>query len=633
MLWWLSIIPVIGAGITMASPQRRLALGLVACSTLLLTLVSALVAIIQNWSATFFWNDTLVLTAALPAFSAVLAVLVPFVSLAVLSYAAAHEAETGLHRLLGLLLVFVGGMELVVIAADFLTLLIGWEIVGACSWALIGHDWRDEENPRAGLYAFVTTRFGDLGLFVAAMAAFAATGSFAFNALPAAGSPWLGIIAAGVLVSAAAKSGQLPFSPWLFRAMAGPTSVSALLHAAAMVAAGAYLLIRLASPLGAAPGFPEAAMAVGLLTALAGGLVGLLQNHAKKLLAASTSAHYGLMFAAVGAGYPGVALLHLTAHAGFKALLFLSAGIAGERAGSFALHKMGYGRILPVVAILTAFGTFALAGVPPLGGAWTKEAVTSAAGNLSPWALAGAVIAGGLSAVYAVRFQLLAYGGGKTGADERKPRIGEYAGLSLLAFLTLALSLLWLPSVREPFSSLIGVRLPESTTFDTVLSLALVATGLLLGAVLVKRVPALGSEGPLCKASDWLGVPVLVSTIVIRPTETLASLAAHADDHMLDGGIRATAAFSEWLSRLASQADDRMIDGGIRATAAFTEWLSRVGNRVGERGADAIPEGTIQLVGLAGGNVRRLQTGFSHHYYALMAAGMAATVIILLLGP
>src|SRR3546814_2179969 len=133
--------------------------------------------------------------------------------------------------------------------------------------------------------------------------------------------------------------------------MAGPTSVSALRHAAAMVAAGAYLLARLHPMLGHAPAFAGAVIAVGLTTAVAGGLVALLQNHAKKLLAASTSAHFGLMFVAVGAGYPGVAVLHLVAHAGFKALLFLAAGVAGEHAGCYALDRDRLGRALPVMTV------------------------------------------------------------------------------------------------------------------------------------------------------------------------------------------------------------------------------------------------------------------------------------------
>src|SRR5699024_3437171 len=143
---------------------------------------------------------------------------------------------------------------------------IGWELVGACSWALIGHHWRDITNPRAGLYAFVMTRFGDLGLFLAAMAAFAGTGSFAYTALAQLDVPLLHLLVFGLLLSAADKSGQIPFAPWLFGAMAGPPSVSALLHSATMVSAGAYLLARLQPVLDRVEWFAPTTMTIGLTT-------------------------------------------------------------------------------------------------------------------------------------------------------------------------------------------------------------------------------------------------------------------------------------------------------------------------------------------------------------------------------
>lgn len=333
MLWSLALTPVAaGAALLLGGLRSRLWLGATAGAALTLTLLLALFAAGFGWTGSLRWSEALRLSAELTPLSATVAVLVPAIALPVLVYAAAHEHRPGLPRLIALLLVFIGGMELLVIADDLLTLLIGWELVGACSWALISHRWRDVENPRSGLYAFVMTRFGDLGLFAAAMAAFAGAGTFAYDGLAGLQGPYLQVVAFGLLLSAAAKSGQVPFSPWLFRAMAGPTSVSALLHAATMVAAGAYLLIRLYPALSRAESFPQAVIAIGLLTALSGGLVAVLQNHAKKLLAASTSAHFGLMFVAVGSGYPGVALLHLVAHGGFKALMFLAAGVAGQRA-------------------------------------------------------------------------------------------------------------------------------------------------------------------------------------------------------------------------------------------------------------------------------------------------------------
>lgn len=633
MLWSLALVPLIAGAALAAGPRSRRALGLVAAGVLLPTLALAVLASLHGWTGTLTWGAQLQLTAALTVQSAVVAVLVPLVALAVLVYAAAHEDHQDLRRLMAVMLVFVGGMELLVIADDFLTLLIGWELVGACSWALIGHDWRERGNPASGLYAFVTTRLGDLGLFLAAMVLYAATGTFAFDALASVPSPWLEVIAAGVILSAAAKSGQIPFAPWLFRAMDGPTSVSALLHAATMVAAGAYLVIRLAPLLHGAAGFSETLLLIGLVTALAGGLVSAVQNHAKKLLAASTSAHFGLMLVAVGAGYPGVALLHLVAHAGFKALLFLCAGIAGERADGFGLHRPGLGRALPMVAGLSGVGTLALAGVPPLGAAWTKEAIMASSADAGLWSLAGVIVAGGLSAVYAARFQLLAYG---RRDDDRSsagtPAPGEYAGLGLLALLTLALSLLWLPGVRHGIARMLDLRLAHAALAETLVSLAIVAAGLVAGAVLARRVPRLGT-GPVTRiAADWLGLAALIRIGVTAPFARLARLAAAGDDRLVDGGIRMTAAFGARLARLTAARDDRLVDGAIRMTAALGAWLARSTDRVGERLADGIPEGSAWLVAVSGHRLRRLQSGLSHQYYALLGIGAAVIVVFLLLG-
>ncbi len=180
--------------------------------------------------------------------------------------------------------------------------------------------------------------WGDLGIWFAAASALVTGGSFDFQALSAvAGGPSANWMAAGILVAAAAKSAQGPFAAWLFRAMEGPSSVSALLHSSTMVAAGAWLLLRLHEPLSAVAWFGPAAIALGLTTALTGGISAIVQPDAKRLLAASTSAQYGLMFVAVGAGYSAAGLIHLVTHAAFKALLFLAAGTAISLTGS---HKL-----------------------------------------------------------------------------------------------------------------------------------------------------------------------------------------------------------------------------------------------------------------------------------------------------
>ncbi|MEX0607325.1 MAG: proton-conducting transporter membrane subunit, partial [Halofilum sp. (in: g-proteobacteria)] len=559
---------------------------------------------IEGWSAGLVWGPMLRLQAELVPLSAVVATTIPAVALPITLYAAVHEDQRGITRLIALLLAFVGAMELLVIAADLLTLLIGWELVGACSWALIGHHWREAKKPAAGRYAFVMTRLGDLGLFVAAMAAFAGTGSFTYTALAELDGPLLELLTAGILISAAAKSGQVPFAPWLFRAMEGPTSVSALLHAAAMVAAGAFLLARLHPVLGPVPWFGPAAMGIGLVTALGGGVVATLQADAKKLLAASTSAQFGLMFIAVGAGYPAVAVLHLVMHAAYKALLFLAAGIAGERTGSFELAEMRYGRALPGIAAVTAVGSLALAGVPPLGGAASKEAVIAAAGHSGPAVAVMVAIVGALSAVYATRFQLLTYGRGEREAARSPVRL-ETAALAALAAASLLLSAVWVPAVHSVAAAWLG-ELSASKVWELVVSLLAVGVGIYAGRLLVLTYPALGSTGSAAALADWLGLPAAVHMLIGRPARAMA--------------------------RAAAVLDDRALDALPRSAAVMGRHLAALGGRFGELLADGLPLGLAQIVGLGGNDVRRMQTGMTQHYYAAMAVGTAVLTFILLWG-
>ena len=444
MIWTLALLPALAGLAVWAAGDGRMRAGALGAVVLAATLMLSLVARRLDGQRTPGRRRWSCAPSLVPLSHAV-AVTVPAIALAVVVFAAGHEAERGLARLIGLILVFVGGMELIVIAGDLLTLLIGWEIVGACSWALIAHHWRQGEAARSANYAFVMTRAGDLGLFLALFATFAATGGLGYDALGELQGPALWLAAAGILVAAASKAGQVPFSPWLFRAMDGPTSVSALLHSATMVAAGAFLVARLQPQLSAAPGFGVAAIAVGLVTAIAGGVVALRQVHAKKVLAGSTSAQLGLMFAAAGAGFPGVAVLHLIMHAAFKAPLFFAAGIAHEAAGSFDLRTMRLGRALPWTAAMTAVAALALAGVPPLSGAWSKEEVVKALGHAGPWLALAGIVAGGLSAAYAARFALLAFWPGDRQEAERPGR-GETVALAALALATVALSVLWLPA-------------------------------------------------------------------------------------------------------------------------------------------------------------------------------------------
>jgi NADH-quinone oxidoreductase subunit L len=668
MLWLVPLFPLLTAPLLYGLCRRGgpASLGWTAAAIVLGTFALALAAVLGDWDGSYRWSAQVQLSAGLSPASAVFALIVPLVAAPILLYSAYHEAQASsghsLARLIALLLAFVGAMELLVLAADLLTLLIAWELVGALSWALIAHHWPSDSTVRDAAWAFLVTRFGDLGLYIAAAAAFASTGSFDFSALAGLDGAPLQVFVGGILLACAAKSAQLPFSPWLFAAMSGATPVSALLHAATMVAAGVYLIIRLHPTLDTVAWFAPLAIGLGLATALAGGLVAWLQGHAKKLLAASTSAHYGLMWLAVGAGYPGAALLHFVAHAFFKGGLFLAAGIAEHHAGSYSLGDMRLGRRLPGIALATLLASLALAGVPPLGGAWSKEQLIGAAGHHGVWLAFIAMLAGALSALYAIRFQWLAFGPGpsaKAASDTQGPghTPAESLALYLLTAGTLVLSLLWWPGLPEAVAATLGFALPPSKTWETLLSLLLVALGIVLGAFAIRRGWGNRDEANHRHrtASDWLGIPVLAKRgvagllnasyalarfddrVVDRGLQTvagytmLASGLGRFDDRVVDGGLQAVAGYAA-LARGLGRFDDRAVDGGIRLTARFGGWLAVLGDRRGEALFDGVTDGVSQIIGRLGQRARRLQSGQMHHYYTGIAVGLAAVFLILAIG-
>jgi NADH-quinone oxidoreductase subunit L len=439
-----------------------------------------------------------------------------------------------------------------------------------------------------------------------------------------------------VLLAAAAKSAQVPFSPWLFAAMAGPTPVSALLHSATLVAAGAYLLIRLSPALEGVAWFLPAVALVGIVTTLTGGLVAAVQTHAKRVLAASTSAQYGLMFVAVGAGVPAAAAAQLVTHAVFKSLLFLGAGMALHAAGTEALGRLRLGRVLPATAVLSGIGALALAAVPPFGGAWSKEQIV--AGALEANLALGAVLlgVGFLSAFYAARYQLLAFGlrrpGNGPGERTSSPGRVEIAAMGILAAVTVGLSLLWLPGARAMVEDLTLGPLPHGAAWEVLAGLAAVLTAFVLVAWLDRqgRLLTLGLSGDMqASLGDWAGLPAALSTLVARPTLVASARLRAFDDRVVDAGVRRAA----WVAGAASALVSRRIELPLEATVRGIGWgalraadASRVAD---DSGVDAAVEATGRGVGLAGHQSRRLQGGQSHHYFVIVVAGVGLIVLAL----
>lgn len=631
---FLPLTPLLGAALVVGLRRRPALVGPVAVGALVVTLALAAWSVFSEVPGlTWHWGAGLSLGLGLEGFGRVMAVLVPAIAAPVVGYAAAGEGEEAGPRLLAWLLGFVGAMELLVLATDFLTLLIGWELVGACSWALIGYRWRDPERPRAAAQAFLTTRFGDLGLYLAAAAVFAATSSLEFTALSGVHGVYLHVIAAGILVAAAAKSAQVPFAPWLFSAMAGPTPASALLHSATMVAAGAYALIRLWPWLEPVAWLGPTVVGVGLVTALAGGIVATLHSDIKKVLAGSTSSQYGLMFLAVGAGSSAAAGVHLVTHAAFKSLLFLGAGVAIHAAGSGRLDRLRLGTALPWTARLFAVGALALAAVPPLGGGYSKEAILAAAAGVAPWLGVGVLVSGALTAFYAGRLLLLAYGPGP-GQPERTPRRGEIAGLGVLAAFSLLLGLLWIPGVAPLLEQATSGALVEGSAWELVASLAVVGVAAAIGLVLWRggRLFLLGLPSVARDTiADWLGLPSVARALVGRPVLGLAASLARFDDRVVDAGVRAAAAVARFISRVFSRWGEQLADGVVEGLARLTVQGATASSLLDDRGIDGAVEMTARATGVAGTVSRRLQTGLAHQYYLVIAVGVLLMVGVALL--
>ena len=643
MIALLPLLPAVAGAVTWASdalpdgrrPAARTA-GLAGAVAMLATAALAGLVVATGSSAASTVGAGLVLELALDSTAGVMALLVPLVAAPVVAYAGVHEDGPGLARLLGLLQLFVAAMLLLVVAADLLLLLVGWELVAAVSWALIGWEWRDATRPARAAHAFHTTRAGTLGLFVAAGALLADTGSLRFAALGEATPGTLAVVAVGVVLAAASKSGQVPFGPWLTSAMAGPTPASALLHSATMVAAGAYTLARLEPVLSTVSWFGPLVIAIGLATAIGGGIVASVREDAKEVLAASTSAQYGLVFVAVGAGHPVVGMLHLVAHAVFKSQLFLSTGLAIHAVGSRSMGRMRLGGHLPVAGWTAAVGAAALAAMPPLGAGWTKEEVVAAGASSSTLVAILVALAGGLSAYYAARLHLLVWGGRADGPRQLvgRPDATEHGATMALAAVSVVGGLLWVPRLGEHALTGLGGEPPSGKAWEVVLSLSLLALGAYAARVVVQQ------GGSLAVASTatgrvvgrWFGLSDLARVAVVDPLGRTSRALARFDDHVVDRGVELAAASATAASRLLRRIAEVRVDGVVQGVAAFAGLLARLGVDLAERGVDAVVGAVAVLARRGGDDVRRVQTGLVHHQFTVIAIGVAVAVLAALVG-
>lgn len=379
------------------------------------------------------------------------------------------RGDPGYSRYFAGLNLFVAAMLVLVMADTYLLMFIGWEGVGVCSYLLIGFWYREKLNADAARKAFIVNRIGDVGFLLAMFLTFKTFGTLNIAAVNDAAAALIFVPAAVTtigllyLLAAAGKSAQLPLQVWLPDAMAGPTPVSALIHAATMVTAGVYLIARSAPLFAASPEASATVAWVGALTALLGAFAALSQTDIKRVLAYSTISQLGFMIAAVGAGAYWAGVFHLFTHAFFKALLFLAAGsVIHALNGEQDMTKMGgLGKYLKVTGRTALIGTLAIAGVPLLAGFFSKEAILAyilASDLVADSAIALyliLLITAGLTALYMFRWYYRVFAGPERLSKEAKAHLHESppvmtVPLVILAFFSITAGYIGLPAFAFP---------------------------------------------------------------------------------------------------------------------------------------------------------------------------------------
>jgi NADH-quinone oxidoreductase subunit L len=498
------------------------------------------------------------LAAAMAALVALVATLVQLYSLGYL----AAETPPALGRYYLYQSLFAFSMLGLVFAPNFLQLFIFWELVGLCSYLLIGFYYQRPAAARAAVKAFWVTKLGDLGFILGIVLLWGATGTFEFpvlfrtaaqGALPAGLAGYLALIYLG----AVGKSAQLPLHVWLPDAMEGPTPVSALIHAATMVTAGVFLVARAYPLFSAVPGLLLLVAWVGALTAFVAATQALVQRDIKRVLAYSTISQLGYMMAALGAGALSAGVLHLLTHGFFKALLFLAAGAVIHAVHTNDMWAMGgLGRRMPKTALVFVVGTLALAGIPPLSGFVSKEAILAAvweAGLPGPFVLLAVTVF--LTALYMFRAVFVTFFGGRpAGGHPHDPPPTMMGPLWVLAVLSAGGAVLGGGALGQTFPEFLGgargATLPHGPGWLTPLSVGLALAGVGLAWVVYQRT-AIAAEtlartvGPWRRvAEQGYGLDALYAALYRGGFLAMAVAVGWVDRYLVDGMVNVASAWT-----------------------------------------------------------------------------------------
>ncbi len=509
------------------------------------------------------------------------------------------------RRFFAYLNLFIAAMLLLVLGNSYLTLYFGWEGVGLASYLLIGFWNYRPEYATAAKKAFVMNRIGDVGLSIAIVLMFSTFGTFSFAGVAQgasqASSTTMTVMGLMLLLAACGKSAQVPLQAWLGDAMAGPTPVSALIHAATMVTAGVYLIVRSAPVFDASATARAVVMAIGAITLLYGAIVGCAKDDIKKALAASTMSQIGYMILAAGLGPAGyaIAIMHLLAHGFFKAGLFLGAGsvMHGMNDQTDMRRFGGLRTVMPVTFVTFGLGYLAIIGLPPFSGFFTKDKIIEAAfnhGGASGWTVGlVALLGAGLTAFYMTRVMVMTFFGPRRWTEDVHP---HESGTSMtMPMVVLAIGSVFAGglfvlggALQNWLEPVVGTAVEEGASTIS----PAVATALSLVVVL-------GGVAAAFTQYARRDVPV------VAPAGALLTRAARRDLYQDSVNEAVVMLPGQYLTRSLVFGDNRGIDGAVNGLAAFFGGLSA--------------------------RARRLQTGFVRSYALSMLGGAVVVVAAMLL--
>jgi NADH-quinone oxidoreductase subunit L len=507
----------------------------------------------------------------------------------------AHDPDR--RKFFGYLNLFVASMLLLVLADNYLLLYVGWEGVGLASYLLISFWQYKPSAAAAGKKAFVMNRIGDVGLSLAIMLIFLTFGTVVFDEVFAmAGEAsestltWIGLL---LLLAAAGKSAQFPLQAWLLDAMEGPTPVSALIHAATMVTAGVYLIVRSGAIYDGTVFALTAVMVIGVITMFLGAFIGSAKDDIKKSLAGSTMSQIGYMVLAAGLGPVGYvfAIFHLLTHGVFKANLFLGAGsVIHGMNGEQDMRRYGALRKVMVVTWLTFMAAYlAIIGIPPFSGFWSKDDIIHAAWEVNPFVGVCAIIAAGITGFYMTRMVIMTFFGKARWPDDAHPH--ESKAVMTIPLIILAIGSMFTGLALLFWGDIISWLTPVTGLSQSPLPFPVIL--LEIGTLIVVLIGVAIAIGMYRK-----NVPV-------EAPQDVNILTKAARNSMYDDAI-----------------NDVLV---VQPTYSVTRALIGVDNR----GIDGVVNGLAAFVGGSGERLRRWQSGFARSYALAMVGGAVLVVVVL----